>query len=70
MSRIKDERGKTIEVVEHSQVKPGTRAFGQRAAARKERIQQRASRGDVRVQTAAKRAAKHRADVEKVLKEN
>jgi hypothetical protein len=35
-------------------VKPGTGAFGQRAAARRDAIKERAGRGDLRVQTAYK----------------
>lgn len=35
--------------------KPGTRAFGQRAESRREGIRERASKGDMRVQTAYKK---------------
>ena len=46
--------------------KPGTRAFGQRAAARRERLQQSARRGDLRVQTAYKTVKASTAEKRKI----
>ena len=47
--------------------KPGTPAFGQRARARRDAIQERAGWGDLRVKTAWRKMAKRRNSINKVL---
>jgi len=47
---------------------PGSGAFGDRAAQRRAQILNRQGQGDLRIQTAAKRAAAHRTSVNDILK--
>ena len=49
-------------------IKPGTAAFGQRAAARRAGIIERGRRGDLRVQTGKKRVQEHVSERNKILK--